>query len=120
MDRRKLVFVLALLAGCERNNPTPPGSDAGPRDAAPRLDAPELDAAGDAATLDGGTLDAQVDAALNDSGTCAVDGGTCYACAPSTSDQLLNACTSKACTPFANTAARLPLLRPDGTLPPLD
>jgi hypothetical protein len=33
--------------------------------------------------------------------------------------ELLNACTDAVCEPFANTKQRLPLLRDDGSLPPL-
>lgn len=38
---------------------------------------------------------------------------------PSTSVELLNACTDAACDPFPNTPERLPLLEADGSLPPL-
>ncbi|XXX77818.1 hypothetical protein WMF30_03460 [Sorangium sp. So ce134] len=48
-------------------------------------------------------------------GGCDGDDG-CYRCAPTTSEQLLNACTDAACRPFDN--ARLTNLR-DGGLPPL-
>ncbi|AGP33514.1 hypothetical protein [Sorangium cellulosum] len=40
----------------------------------------------------------------------------CYSCAPTTNEQLLNACTDAACRPFDD--ARLTNLR-DGGLPPL-
>lgn len=42
----------------------------------------------------------------------------CWQCAPTNSTQLLNGCTDAECSPFDN-AARLPLLGPDGSLPPL-
>lgn len=43
----------------------------------------------------------------------------CFDCVPSKSVELLNACGDASCEPFANTVERLPLLEPDGTLPPL-
>ncbi len=49
-------------------------------------------------------------------GSCTGDAG-CYACAPKTTEQFLNACTSSQCEPFDR--ARLTHLRPDGGLPPL-
>jgi hypothetical protein len=45
-------------------------------------------------------------------------GQGCYACAPSSPEELLNACTKGQCTPFSN-AARLLKLEPDGGLPAL-
>jgi hypothetical protein len=50
------------------------------------------------------------------SGSCTGDAG-CYACAPKTNDQFLNACTGAECQPFDK--KRLTHLRPDGGLPPL-
>ena len=43
----------------------------------------------------------------------------CYACEPGEPAQVLNHCTDAACQPFPNTSQRLPLLRMDGTLPPV-
>jgi hypothetical protein len=43
----------------------------------------------------------------------------CFACEPTSSIELTNACTDATCEPFENTPARLPLLERDGTLPPL-
>lgn len=42
----------------------------------------------------------------------------CFNCAPTKPVEVLNACTDATCEPFDN-KARLPLLRGDGTLPPL-
>ena len=111
-----LVLSLALL-GCERENPAPPDAsrpdaqlgDAGPVDS--DTDAGDLDGGGLADGGDGGTP--------TDAGTCAIDGGTCFACAPVTNDQHLDACTTATCEPFPITTARLPRLNADGTLPPL-
>lgn len=71
----------------------------------------------DAATADVPATDVPSDAGPTDGGSCVGDGG-CYACAPSSTEQFLNRCTRAACAPF-NNAARLPLLRADGALPPL-
>lgn len=49
---------------------------------------------------------------------CVGDQG-CFSCEPATSVELLNACTDAGCQPFQNTPERLPLLEPDGSLPPL-
>lgn len=70
---------------------------------------------GDASTDAGGQLDA------GDGGPnpCSVPLGQdgCFNC-PSTTAEFLNRCTSSDCAPFDN-HARLPHLKPDGTLPPL-
>jgi hypothetical protein len=71
----------------------------------------------DAPTADAPAADVPRDGGATDGGSCVGDGG-CYACAPSTTAQFLNRCTGSACAPF-NNAARLPLLRADGGLPPL-
>jgi hypothetical protein len=73
----------------------------------------------DAGDAEGGApLDAgDVDAGTPDAGSCTGAGG-CWSCAPTTRVEFLNACTSAGCSPFDN-RARLPLLNPDGTLPPL-
>ena len=38
---------------------------------------------------------------------------------PTKPAELLNACTDATCAPFPNTVERLPLIGPDGKLPPL-
>jgi hypothetical protein len=43
----------------------------------------------------------------------------CFACEPTSSIELTNACTDATCEPFENTTDRLPLLERDGSLPPL-
>jgi hypothetical protein len=113
MMRANITIVALLLcafaAGCERENPGPP--DAGPRDAGSRED--------DAGNLDGGPLtDAGPFDAGPDAGSCEGEDG-CWSCAPTTSVHFLNRCTDAICDPFPVTQARLPLLRADGTVPPL-
>ena len=71
--------------------------------------------------------DVKVDTASSDTGkdtsvadvpvSCDGPGG-CYACTPTTNAQLLNQCNDLSSAAFDN-KARLPLLKPDGTLPPL-
>jgi hypothetical protein len=113
---RTLYLLFALSFACDRENDGPPDAGA-PRDAA-RPDTGTVDAGPgfDAAVGDAGDRDAGPvrDAAVG----CEVDGGTCYACEPFTSLEHLNACTDSTCEPFAN-RTRLPLLREDGTVPPL-
>jgi hypothetical protein len=46
------------------------------------------------------------------------DAGGCYSCPPTTSEQLLNACTDAGCKSFAN-GKRLQHLTADGGVPPL-
>jgi hypothetical protein len=54
-----------------------------------------------------------------DTGACVVDPAVgCYPCAPTTSEQVTNACTSSTCVPFDDTT-RLTKLLPGGSLPPL-
>lgn len=43
----------------------------------------------------------------------------CFDCPPTKPAELLNACTDATCAPFPNTVERLPLIGPDGKLPPL-
>jgi hypothetical protein len=111
-------LMLGALAGCDRNTEEPP-------DTGGRRDVGEpLDAGPDTATLDTGT-----DGGLEDAGetdTSGFDGGTdcedpsgCWACAPTEPEHFLDGCTDATCEPFAVTTARLPLLNPDGSLPPL-
>lgn len=100
--RASLLFAsVLLLLACERENPAPP---------------------------DGGLRrDAQVVAdAGSDSGPApdAGDGGCvsdpdCWSCPKTRNEHFLNACTDATCEPFPVTRERLPLLRADGTVPPL-
>ncbi|MGA2451126.1 MAG: hypothetical protein ABTD50_20900 [Polyangiaceae bacterium] len=51
--------------------------------------------------------------------SCGSDAGTgCYACPPTTPNQIINACTSSTCVPFDDTN-RLTNMPANGTLPPL-
>jgi hypothetical protein len=131
-----LTLALALAAcGDDDGEDTPPdggtplrdlGADAGDTDgstptdlgvdANTPVDAGDIDSGApvDAGDADGGST---IDAAAPDAGSCLGTGG-CWSCAPTTRLEFVNACTSAACSPFDN-RARLPLLNPDGTLPPL-
>jgi len=98
--------------GVDANTPV----DAGDVDGGAPVDGGDVDGGApvDAGDVDGG---APIDAGAPDAGSCLGTGG-CWSCAPTTQVQFLNACTGAGCSPFDN-RARLPLLNPDGTLPPL-
>jgi hypothetical protein len=75
----------------------------------------------DCSAFPGATCDTATHLCVASSGTagggsCTGDAG-CYACAPKTNEQFLNACTDSQCAPFDR--KRLTHLRPDGGLPPL-
>lgn len=94
--RRIFTLSLALLAAC----PAPqaePDSDTGATSGADTSPTGETGATGD---------------------ECVGPNG-CYACEVNEPSQLLNACSDAACQPFPNTNERLPLLKADGTRPPL-
>lgn len=82
---------------------------------APGADASAVDASAlDASAVDAGALDGVAEAEAS----CTGDAGyACYACPPSTSHQLLNACSNATCVAFD--ASRLTKLLPDGSLPQL-
>ena len=72
---------------------------------------------------DSGTVADGQASSFGDAGTdvanCSVDPtAQCYPCTPTTTAQLLNACTAASCVPFDDTT-RLGNLMPDGALPPL-
>ncbi len=102
---RVLFFIVStalLSAGCDRTTEEPPDTG-GRRDVG-------TDAGTDASTDDVTALDAGLE--------CRGTGG-CWSCAPTEPEHFLDGCTDSTCEPFDVTRARLPLLRPDGTLPPL-
>ena len=98
--RHTIAILLATLLGCAREQDAPPEDDSG----------------GDASATD--TASGSGSDGSDSGGECVGPGG-CYACEPSENQQLLNHCTQAACEPFQNTPERLPLLLPDGSLPPL-
>jgi hypothetical protein len=76
------------------------------------------DALVDVGTRDGVDAGSAADSAA-DSSACDVDLATqCYACAPTTSLQIVNACTGSTCVPFDD-GVRLTNLLGDGALPPV-
>ena len=94
------IIAVALLGGaCGGGQAQPPGED-DTGDASTDADAGE--SSGDPTGAD----------------ACAGPEG-CFNCPPTKAVELLNACTDASCAPFPNTAERLPLLKPDGGLPPL-
>lgn len=121
------VFALLSIAGCPRENEEPPDAARPDRDAA--LDAARvLDGGPDAATAEPDAFvendafgpDTNVDAfsTAPDAFSCTAPEG-CFRCPATTSLELLNQCTTASCQPFVNDTTRLPLLRADGSLPPL-
>jgi hypothetical protein len=66
---------------------------------------------------DGGATDSGQGDGGGDAGSCLGPMG-CYACTPTTNDEFLNACNGMTCQAFDD-QGRLPLLQPDGGLPPL-
>lgn len=132
--RRGLTTLLALaatslsgvgLAGCPGPEEIPPDAARPARDAAidaaTPSDAGPSDAEQDAFSPDAFELDAPgLDAfsASPDALDCVAPEG-CFRCAPTTSDEFLDRCTTASCEPFVNDRTRLPLLNADGTLPPL-
>lgn len=99
-----LSLALITMLGCERTTEEPP--DTGPRrdagsDAPPATDAPEPDGA------------------LPDGGLACRGPSGCWSCEPTELAHFLDGCTDSSCEPFPVTTARLPLLRADGSLPPL-
>jgi hypothetical protein len=67
---------------------------------------------------DGGAADVH-DAGVAEDASCDVDlSVACYACAPQTNEQFLNACGESPCIPFDRSRLES-LLLPDGGLPPL-
>ena len=109
--RFALAAVLPLLFACAGNEATPPNDD----DVGDNTGT-------DATGTDSGTSDATDDTSTEtatDTGEDCVGPDGCFACEPSSSIELTNACTDATCEPFANTPERLPLLERDGGLPPL-
>jgi len=70
---------------------------------------------GDSTTM----VDPSADSTGDSGGVECEDPDGCWSCAPTTPTQVLNACTDATCEPFPDTAERLPLLEPDGSLPPI-
>ncbi len=129
-----LAVMACLSFGCEKTPEAEPG-DAAPlvRDVPADTATPPADVVTDTG-LPADVSDASVDASVPVDGAvpdvtadggadassdvnCVGDGG-CWACAPTTSAEIINRCTASSCARFDN-RARLPRLLPDGGLPPL-
>lgn len=100
LARLTIATVLLSIGGCPDDQDAPPeaDTDAGTDTAA--------DGSGDGVDETGADTECQ-----------GPDG--CYDCEPVQSEQLLNHCTAADCEPFPNTPERLPLMMPDGSLPPI-
>ena len=102
------VFSTSLLCACTPDESTPPTGDGDTGNATETTDN----------ATDDGTDDATDDGTDDGTDECIGPDG-CFACEPTDSAELTNACTDASCDPFPNTVERLPLLEPDGGLPPL-
>jgi hypothetical protein len=114
----RALAVLGLLASgiaCAGEEAIPPTGDEDTGDG------DTGDGDGDPGDGDGDTGDGDGDPGDGDGDTgdeCIGPDG-CFACEPTNSIQITNACTDATCEAFENTQARLPLLERDGSLPPL-
>lgn len=98
-----IALSLAIAPGCGDDDDTFGPPDGGPR----------RDAGTDAGE---GPPDGEVPPDAGGDECRGADG--CWSCAPTTEEHLLNACTDFVGIPFDN-RARITILRPDGSLPPL-
>jgi hypothetical protein len=118
-----LVLGAALVAtACGREQDEPPSNDTtGGNETAEGTESPEgpESTAGVTTTAVTTTVGSTVDSTEDSGGEDCEGRDGCYACAPTTPVQVLDACTDATCEPFPNTTRRLPLLEPDGSLPPL-
>ncbi len=97
--RTMLCGLIVMVFACTGEEATPPTDD-------------------DVGDGDGDTTEGTDDATETGDDECLGADG-CFACEPTNSIELSNACTDATCEPFANTTERLPLLERDGSLPPL-
>lgn len=120
-----LTSILVLgLGGCGRDEDTPPENDTGTTiddpSGDPTTDPTEPTTSGpDTMTSPSTTADTSgTDESSTGEADCLGADG-CWNCDPETNEQILNHCTASECEPFPNTQERLPLLEPDGSLPPI-
>lgn len=105
-SQRILALSLALLAACSGPQAEPTS------DSNATTETTEAASSSTAMPTTGGDTESDTGASCD-----GPDG--CYACEPGEPAQVLNHCTAAACQPFPNTSQRLPLLKSDGTLPPV-
>jgi hypothetical protein len=119
------LFAVLATAACGSEEATPAdsiGTTVGETDA-PTTENPSTTLPGDG-TADTTsaepttTDDPTVDPSTTTGGEECLGEDGCWGCTPTTPTQVLNGCTDASCEPFSNTR-RLPLLEPDGSLPPL-
>lgn len=121
---RAVLVALVGLVGCNAAQVEPPGTATESGD--PTGEPATGSDTGDTPTSEGSGESGD----SGDSGDSGESGGTsgaadcegpegCFDCVPTKSVELLNACGDASCEPFPNTVERLPLLKQDGTLPPL-
>lgn len=124
-----LALAVGLVGACSNEQVQPPGDDTDdPATSATPTSNPTATDPGTTtedptgtSTSEGSTTDDPTDpptSTTGDPAECETPEG-CWSCPPTTHKQHLNACTDATCEPFPNTKDRLPLLKDDGTLPPL-
>lgn len=115
------LFAALFIAACG-------GEEATPADSIGETEAPTTDNPSTTLPSDGTADTTSAEPTTTDDptvGTGTTTGGEeclgedgCWGCTPTTPTQVLNGCTDASCEPFSN-ERRLPLLEPDGSLPPL-
>lgn len=119
---RAFVLCVGLVGGCAPPQVEPPTSatDSGDSStsAGNSTGAPTSGGQATEATTDATDSASGDPGGTTDSAACEGPNG-CFDCPPSKPLEVLNACTDATCEPFPNTKKRLPLLKDDGTLPPL-
>ncbi|HWB76479.1 MAG TPA: hypothetical protein VG755_16040 [Nannocystaceae bacterium] len=123
--RYSLLVAALALAGCPRDQDTPPENDTSTSNASNDTSGSATLTTTTAPTTTQGTEESGPSPDTG-SGSESTSGGEeclgdndCWNCAPTQPEQVLNHCTNADCEPFANTPERLPLLERDGSLPPI-
>lgn len=126
-DRTKLFLALGLITAsitaCGGDEATPADSiggtdtDTDPSAGSNPSTTTPGEGTADTTAGDASTTDAETDGPTTGGEECVGEDG-CWGCVPTTPTQVINRCTDASCEPFANDR-RLPLLEPDGSLPPL-
>jgi len=95
--------VVLAVPGCPGEQETPPENDT------------STGGSGDSS----GTGDSSGSVDESGTGNACLGADGCWNCEPMESEQLLDQCTEADCEAFPITVERLPLLQPDGSLPPI-
>lgn len=122
--RHSILFAALALAGCPRDQDTPPENDTSTsgNDTSGPGTATLTTTTSPTSTTQGTDDTTPADTTASESSTGEVDclgPMDCWNCDPVEPEQILNRCSSADCEPFENTPERLPLLERDGSLPPI-